>query len=152
NFDEDMHVAVVGGLINILMKAEDEGFTHLFQSEWFKKEVYKIVDNTIEDELKWGDYLLSFGPIPSLTREVFKSFMMYYANDRLKRIGLEPLYKDVKKTDIVDWFNIYKDINKDNTAQQEANALNYNIGAMDMDYDNKDLNELLKNLFVREAK
>lgn len=152
NFDEDMHVAVVGGLINILMKVEEEGFTELFKENWFENEVYKIVNEIVEDELKWGEYLLSFGPIPSLTKEVFKSFLMYYANDRLKRIGLKPLYNDAKKTDIVDWFNIYKDINKDNTAQQEANALNYNIGAMDMDYDDKDLNVLLKNLFDREAK
>lgn len=152
NFDEDMHVAVVGGLINILMKIEEEGFTDLFKTNWFENEVYRIVNEIVEDELKWGEYLLSFGPIPSLTKEVFKSFMMYYANDRLKRIGLKPLYNDTKKTDIVDWFNIYKDINKDNTAQQEANALNYNIGAMDMDYDDKDLNILLKNLFDREAK
>lgn len=152
NFDEDMHVAVVGGLINILMKIEEEGFTDLFKTNWFKNEVYRIVNEIVEDELKWGEYLLSFGPIPSLTKEVFKSFMMYYANDRLKRIGLEPLYNDTKKTDIVDWFNIYKDINKDNTAQQEANALNYNIGAMNMDYDDQDLNMLLNNLFDREAK
>ncbi len=151
NFDEDMHVAVVGGLINILKKIKDEGFTHFFTNSWFEETTYKIVKEIVEDELKWGDYLLSFGPIPSLTREVFKNFMEYYANDRLKRIGLKPLY-NVQKTDIVDWFNLYKDINKDNTAQQEATAINYNIGTMEMDYADKDLEKLLKELFIREAK
>ena len=152
NFDEDMHVAVVGGLINILKKIPEEGFTHLFKEKWFEEETYKIVEFIVEDELKWGDYLLSFGPIPSLTKEVFRNFMEYYANDRLRRIGLEPLYKDCKKSDIVDWFNTYKDINKDNTAQQEATALNYNIGTMEMDYGDKDLEKLLKELFIREAR
>lgn len=152
NFDEDMHVAVVGGLLNILRKIPEEGFSHLFKEKWFSETVTKIVHEIVEDELAWGDYLLSFGHIPSLTREVFKNFMEYYANDRLKRIGLEPLFKDVQKTDIVDWFNTYKDINKDNTAQQEATALNYNIGTMEMDYADKDLKKLLEDLFIREAK
>lgn len=152
NFDEDMHVAVVGGLLNILRKIPEEGFSHLFKEEWFTETTTKIVKEIVDDELAWGDYLLSFGHIPSLTKEVFKNFMEYYANDRLKRIGLEPLFKDVKKTDIVDWFNTYKDINKDNTAQQEATALNYNIGTMEMDYADKDLKKLLEDLFIREAK
>lgn len=152
NFDEDMHVAVVGGLLNILRKIPEEGFSHLFKEKWFSETVTKIVHEIVDDELAWGDYLLSFGHIPSLTREVFKNFMEYYANDRLKRIGLEPLFKDVQKTDIVDWFNTYKDINKDNTAQQEATALNYNIGTMEMDYADKDLKKLLADLFIREAK
>ena len=151
NFDEDMHVAVVGGLINILRRDESEGFTHLFKSTWFQEECYKIVEEIVKDEVKWGDYLLSFGPIPSLTREVFEVFMKHYANDRLERIGLEHLYKNVERIDIIDWFNTYKDINKDNTAQQEATALNYNIGSMDMDYEDKDLEKLLKRSFKRES-
>lgn len=152
NFDEDMHVAVVGGLINILMRNKEEGFTHLFENSWFKETCYEIVEEIVKDELEWGDYLLSFGQIPSLTKEVLESFMKYYANDRLNRVGLEPLYKDIKKIDVVDWFDHYKDINKDNTAQQEATALNYNIGSMEMDYDDNDLNKKLKELLKRNAK
>ncbi len=146
NFDEDMHVAVFGGLLNILRKNEHEGFTHLFKDKWFEKEAYKIVNQIVEDELEWAEYLLSFGPIPSLTKEVLINFMQYYANVRLENIGLEPLFKDNKKSDIVDWFIFYKNINKDNTAQQEAKALNYNIGTMEFDYGDKDLNDIIKKL------
>lgn len=152
NFDEDMHVAVVGGLIRILMRDESEGFTELFHSPWYKETVYAIVDSIVKDELSWAEYLLSFGPIPSLTMEVFDEFMKYYANDRLSRIGLDPLYPGVKKNDIVTWFDMYKDINKDNTAQQESTALNYNIGNMSMDYDDHDLQQMLKELLDRKAK
>jgi len=52
NFDEDMHVAVVGGLIRILMSNEEEGFTQYFKSDWFKNEVNLIVDGIVNDELK----------------------------------------------------------------------------------------------------
>lgn len=36
---------------------------------------------------------------------------------------------------------MYKDINKDNTAQQEAQALNYNIGTMTNDIMNINMQE-----------
>lgn len=151
NFDEDMHVAVIGGLIRILMRDEEEGFTHLFKSEWYQNEVKKIVTQIVDDELKWAEYLLSFGPIKSLTMDVFNRFMKYYANSRLAKIGLDPLYPNVPKDDMVTWFDMYKDINKDNTAQQESTALNYNIGNMNMDYDDNDLQKMLNELLDRKA-
>lgn len=152
NFDEDMHVAVIGGLIRHLMRDESEGFVELFKSDWYKKTIYKIVDEIVEDELNWASYLLSFGPIHSLTIQVFEDFIKYYANNRLSRIGMDNLYNDVKKTDIVTWFDMYKDINKDNTAQQESTAINYNIGNMSMDYGDNDLEQMLKELLDRNAK
>ncbi|MBU3830638.1 MAG: ribonucleotide-diphosphate reductase subunit beta [Candidatus Ureaplasma intestinipullorum] len=152
NFDEDMHVAVVGGLIRILMREEAEGFSELFKSAWFKTKVNEIVTSIVEDELKWAEYLLSFGPIPSLTIDVFTNFMHYYANDRMIKINLEPIFKNVSKPEIVTWFDMYKDINKDNTAQQESTALNYNIGNMSMDYNDNDLEKMLKELLDRNAK
>ena len=151
NFDEDMHVAVVGGLIRILMSNEEEGFTQYFKSDWFKNEVNLIVDGIVNDELKWAEYLLSFGPIKSLTMEVFNKFMKYYANSRLEKINLQPLYKNIEKDDMVTWFDMYKDINKDNTAQQESTALNYNIGNMSIDYDDNDLKQMLEELMNRKA-
>lgn len=151
NFDEDMHVAVVGGLIRILMSNEEEGFTQYFKSDWFKNEVNLIVDGIVNDELKWAEYLLSFGPIKSLTMEVFNKFMKYYANNRLEKINLPPLYKNIEKDDMVTWFDMYKDINKDNTAQQESTALNYNIGNMSINYDDNDLKQMLKELMNRKA-
>lgn len=146
NFDEDMHVAVISGLINILKTSQENGFIDLFTSGWFEEHTYEVVDGILKDELEWGKYLLSFGPIPGLTNAVFKEFMHYYANDRLKIIGLEPKYSSIKNMEIVEWFKIYKDINKDNTAQQEAQALNYNIGTMINDIGDADLIKALDEL------
>lgn len=152
NFDEDMHVSVVAGLIRILAREKSEGFKELIASDWYKNTVYEIVDQIVKDELEWAKYLLSFGSIPGLTIGVFENFIKYYANDRLKRINFEPLYKNIEKSDSVSWFDMYKDINKDNTAQQESTALNYNIGNMSIDYDKNDLDEMLKELLDRRAK
>lgn len=147
NFDEDMHVSLVGGVLNILSRKDDEGFADLMRSEWYKHHVINIVKNIVEDEVKWGEYLLSLGHVSGLTKSTLNSFMKYYANNRLEKIGFQPLYKEeVNKPDLVTWFENYKDINKDNTAQQEATAINYNIGTMALDYADKDLNGILVKL------
>lgn len=152
NFDEDMHVSVVAGLISILKADDSEGFAHLFKDNWFETKCYEIVQSVVNDELEWGSFLLSFGPVKSLTPDVFKEFMEFYANDRLSKIGLEPLYPERKvRAEIIDWFILYKDINKDNTAQQEATAINYNIGTMEADYHDKDLKKMLEELIAKRT-
>lgn len=152
NFDEDMHVAVVGGLLAILKTNINEGFSDLFTSGWFEDTCYMIVKDIVKDEVNWGNYLLSHGPVPGLTKEVFSEFMQHYANDRLGRLGLKPLYKVTDTSDIINWFDMYKDINKDNTAQQEATAINYNIGTMVDDLGSESLKETFETLLNRNIK
>ncbi len=142
NYDEDKHVAVIGSLLNILKNDKDEGFSNLFSSKWFEEEAIKIVKKVVTEELIWAKYLLDFGPIHSLTVGIFEEFIQYYANLRLKNIGIDSVYKINKDIEIVKWFEFYKDINKDNTAQQEQTAVSYNIGTMEFDIGEKDLESL----------
>lgn len=130
NFDEDLHITVMSGVIDILKKEDSEGFTELINSHWFNDMVKGVFREVVEDELSWGKHLLSFGNLPTLTMAVLDNFIKYYANMRCKNIIGETLYKDAVKSDVVDFFENYKDIDKDNTAQQEAEAINYNIGIL----------------------
>jgi ribonucleoside-diphosphate reductase beta chain len=133
NFDEDMHVLVMAGTLDILKKENVEGFAEIMDSPWYKEMVIGIFKEVVEDEISWGEHLLSFGPIPTLTMGVMDNFIKYYANTRCKAIIGETIYASAKKTDVESWFENYKDINKDNTAQQEAEATNYNIGILKND-------------------
>lgn len=130
--DENIHVSVMAGLLGILKKNKDEGFSELMQSDWYKKMVVDIIKSVVEDEIEWGGFLLSFGNIPSLTPTVIEKFMKYYGNERLKLIGFDPVYK-VDRIDIVDWFENYHDIDLDNVAGQESEALAYKIGILKND-------------------
>jgi len=129
NFDEDMHVDINAGLLAILAKNKDEGFQELMQSDWYPAMVVDVITSVVEDEIEWGNFLLSHGNIPSLTPAVIEKFMKYWGNERLERIGFDPVYK-VEKIDIVDWFNTYRDIDLDNIAGQEAEALAYKVGIL----------------------
>lgn len=151
NHDEDMHVAVFAGLLKILSTSAEEGFTHLFKSDWFSKTCHEIVATIVNEEIQWAEYLLSIGQVKGLTIAKITEFMQYYANNRLEKISIKPLYKLTKQPEIIKFFDMYKNINKDNTAQQESTALNYNIGKMNLDYDKYDLDEEFKKLFNRNA-
>ena len=79
-----------------------------------------------------AEYLLSIGPIPSLTREVVDKFLKYYVDVRVQQLGMEPMFNQ-EKTDVITWFENYKDLNKDNPALQESDLAVYSIGIMQND-------------------
>lgn len=129
NFDEDLHTSMIAGLIGILRKTKTEGFSELIKSEWFDEMVKKTFIDVLEDELEWADYLLSFGNIPTLTKKVIEQFMKYYVDLRMESIGVAKMYNQ-EKTDVVQWFESYKDMNLDNSALQESDAAVYSIGIL----------------------
>lgn len=129
NFDEDLHTRAISGTLNILKRNPEEGFAELINSEWYNNKVIEIFTEVYQDEMDWADYLLSFGNIPTLTKAVVSSFMKYYTDFRVTALGVKAIYNE-PKSDIVTWFEVYKNIDKDNTAQQEAEATNYSIGIL----------------------
>ena len=132
NFDEDLHTAVMSSVLNTLRSEQREGFTDLIDSEWFSTMVTDVFTQVYEDEMGWADHLLSYGDIPTLTPGVVSSFLKYYIDNRIGAIGVNKIYNE-PKSDVVVWFNQYKDLDLDNTAQQEAEATNYSIGILQDD-------------------
>jgi ribonucleoside-diphosphate reductase beta chain len=120
------------GTLNILKKEPEEGFKELMESKWYYNVVEETFRQVYEDEIKWGRYLLSIGPIPSLTEAVLEGFLKYYVDLRVKQLGQPTIYHQ-DKTDVVQWFENYKDMNKDNAALQESDLAVYSIGIMKND-------------------
>ena len=136
NFDEDFHISVMAGVLDILKREESEGFKELINTTWFTDMVESVFVEVVEDEISWGKHLLSFGPLPTLTIQVLDNFIKHYANLRSRHLlNGKVLYEGIVKSDVVDFFENYKDIDKDNTAQQEGEALGYNVGILVNDID-----------------
>lgn len=132
NFDEDIHTSMSNGLLNILKKEKDEGFSELMASDWYKDMVVETFKGVYEDEMEWARYLLSIGQIPTLTEKVVEQFLKYYVDLRMSQLGMDKIYGQ-EKTDVVQWFENYKDLNKDNAALQESDLAVYSIGIMKND-------------------
>ena len=132
NFDEDIHTAMGNGTLNILKKESTEGFREIMESEWYSDMVKSTMLGVYDDELKWADYLLSIGDIPTLTRGVIDQFLKFYVDLRITQLGFDKIFNQ-EKTDVVQWFEQYKDMNKDNSAMQESDLAVYSIGIMEND-------------------
>lgn len=132
NFDEDLHTSMVAGTLNILRKTQSEGFAEIIKSQWFNDMVKKTFEDVLKDEIEFAEYLLSFGDIPTLTITVIEQFMKFYVDKRVTDIGCEAIYNQ-EKTDVVQWFESYKDLNLDNSALQESDAAVYSIGILTND-------------------
>lgn len=132
NFDEDVHTSMGSGLLNILKKEPTEGFKEIMESQWYKDMVKKTFMEVYEDEKTWAEYLRTIGNIPGLTETVTERFLKFYVDFRISQIG-EPKIFNQEKTDVVQWFENYKDMNKDNAALQESDLAVYSIGIMKND-------------------
>jgi ribonucleoside-diphosphate reductase beta chain len=138
NFDEDIHTSMGNGTLNILKKEPSEGFKELMASDWYKNMVKDTLMKVYVDELAWADYLLSIGDIPTLTKGVIDQFLKYYVDLRSTQLGEEKIFNQ-DKTDVVQWFENYKDLNKDNAALQESDLAVYSIGIMKDDLPEEEL-------------
>jgi len=131
NFDEDMHVSVFGGLLNILNREDKEGFVDLMKSPQYPQMVKDTFSDVAKSEINWGKYLLGIGNIPGLTPKVLSNFVNYYVADRMNKLKIET--ENVKADDTIEWFKTYKDIDLDNVAGQESEGLAYQVGIIKND-------------------
>ena len=137
---DEMTVHTVTGstVLGLLRKDVNQGFSHLF--EWFDEEMIKFTEKTVNAELDWNDYLLEDGSIPGYNKNIGEHFIKYWADRRLKELKIQPIYNE-KKSDIIDWYNRYRDLNNTTTALQEADSTNYQKGKLSNDLDKFDLED-----------
>jgi len=124
NFDEDIHTSMCTGTLSILKKHSSEGFQEIMESPWYSDMVTNTFNDVYKDEVSWAEYLLSIGDIPSLTKPVVEQFLKYYVDLRVSQLGVNKIFNQ-KKTDVVQFFDSYKDLNLDNSAKQESDLAVY---------------------------
>ena len=132
NFDEDVHTNMGMGTLGTLKKEPTEGFSEIMKSQWYQDMVKGTLMECYADEKDFAKYLMSFGDIPSLTEAVIDNFLKYYVDLRSTQLA-QPKIFNQEKTDVIQWFETYKDINKDNSALQESDMAAYSIGIMKND-------------------
>ena len=135
---DEMTVHTVTGstVLGLLRKDKSQGFSHLF--EWFDEEMVKFTEKTVKAEMEWNDYLLEDGSIPGYNKNIGEHFIKYWADKRLKELKIQPIYNE-KRSDVIDWYNKYRDLNSTTTALQEADTTNYQKGKLTNDLDKFDI-------------
>ena len=137
-FDEmTVHTATGSNLINKLRK--DPSFKDEFESGWFDTMASDYLINVSTKEVAWATYLLESGDEPGFNLPICEHFIQYWTDRRLREINL-PLHFNVKKNDIEDWFDEYRNIKDKQSALQEISNINYQLGQTvnDLDLFDKD--------------
>jgi ribonucleoside-diphosphate reductase beta chain len=129
------HVPTGYSIMNILRDEEEQEFSHLFVNGWFEETALKIAKQVMDEEIAWSNYLLKDGEIPNYTREINEHFIKYQVQDKLRKIKVDytKLGLNEKRSDIIEWFDNYRDLNKSNTALQEADNLTYQKSTLQND-------------------
>ncbi|WP_292658688.1 ribonucleotide-diphosphate reductase subunit beta [Nitratifractor sp.] len=94
---------------------------------------YEMINEAVDIELEYGKYLLENYPIMGLTEELMEQTVYNYANDRLKKIGLDPIYKDSPQTYLQKLVEKHLRMNDVRSNFFESNVSNYAKSSIDLD-------------------
>jgi len=122
--DEVTHLLVFQNMINSMRKERPE----LFTPELTEK-VYTMFREAVELESGWGKHITG-GQILGLNDEIIEQYIQYLADDRLKKIGFDPLYNVAHPMKWVDGFST---LNEHKSNFFEATVTNYSKGSLSMD-------------------
>src|SRR5579862_2983916 len=123
--DEVIHAAITSEILKIFKSNPKEGFTDIYNENKIK-EAYRI---GVETEKKWADYLFQYGNMLGLIKEQFQLFAEYKANERLKILGIEPIYPKYTTNPLGNWYDEFVQKKKTQIAPQESELESYAIGA-----------------------
>ncbi len=128
------HVPVGHNILKKLKNEEHQGFSHLFTNGWFNRVATDMMIETVESDIIWAKYILSEGDIPGFNLPISKHFLRYQGQTRLNTLGVDELIYNEERSDIIKTFNTQKDLNLQNTAQQEAENSGYQKGVLKNDF------------------
>ena len=136
--DENLHLGFTQKLIKELMKNKEEGFVEI--AEELKDVVIEMYRDAANEEMAWADYIFSKGSLLGLNAEISKQYMQFITNERMKTIGLEPIFdKNIKNP--ITWINSFISSKGNSDAPQETEITSYNIGAVKSDLSTTDFSD-----------
>jgi len=94
---------------------------------------YEMIKEAVDIELEYGKYLLENYPIMGLTEELMEQTVYNYANDRLKKIGLEPIFSESSQTYLQKLVEKHLKMNDVRSNFFESNVSNYAKSSIDLD-------------------
>ncbi len=94
---------------------------------------YTMIQEAVAIELEYGNHLLERFPIMGVTPELMEKTVHNYANERLKAIGLDPIFQQSEDTYLQKLVTKHLGMNDTKTNFFEGNVANYSKGSIDLD-------------------
>lgn len=136
--DENLHMGFTSFLLKTLKENWEEGFQTIVNE--CEPIVIKMYEDAAKEEMEWANYLFNDGSMIGLNSEILTQYMRYLTNNRMKIIGLDPIFDKVQNP--INWINTWISSGTNiQAAAQETEIENYVVGAFKQDVDQSDFNE-----------
>jgi ribonucleoside-diphosphate reductase beta chain len=93
---------------------------------------HTMIEDAVKIELEYGNYLLDQFPIMGVTPELMEQTVHNYANDRLSKIGLDPIFKQSNTTYLQKLVTKHLEMNEVKSNFFESNVSNYAKSSIDL--------------------
>jgi ribonucleoside-diphosphate reductase beta chain len=93
---------------------------------------YTMIEDAVKIELEYGKYLLDQFPIMGVTPELMEQTVYNYANDRLTKIGLDPIFEQSNTTYLQKLVTKHLEMNEVKSNFFESNVSNYAKSSIDL--------------------
>jgi ribonucleoside-diphosphate reductase beta chain len=125
--DEVTHLLIYQNMIKDLKKERPDLFT-----TQLIEEVEDMFKEAVELETAWGKYITD-GEILGLTDKLIEDYIKYLANQRLSKVGMQPLY--LVNENPLKWVDDFAKFNDQRTNFFEGNVTNYTKGSLTFEDD-----------------
>lgn len=122
NRDEITHLVLFQNIIREIKKENPKLISREVEQEF--REMMQI---GVEHEIKWGCYVTD-NAIMGINDQLIEQYIKYLSNQRLKAIGIMPLYPEVSKNPMA-WIESFSNLNQTKTDFFEAKVTNYTKAA-----------------------
>ena len=122
--DEISHLLVFQNMLNSLRKERPELF-----SPALEEQVYEMFKEAVALETEWGKHVTN-GQILGFNDEIIDQYIRYLADDRLKAVGMKPLYN---VSHPIKWVDSFSKFNEQKSNFFEATVTNYSKGSLSFD-------------------
>lgn len=138
NRDENLHMGFTSFLVKTLKEEWSEGFQQIANE--CQPLVIKMYEDAAKEELEWAEYLFKDGSMIGLNAEILTQYMKWLTNNRMKIIGLDPIFDKVQNP--ISWINVWTGGSTQvQSAPQETELQSYVSGSFKQDLDEESWDE-----------
>lgn len=120
------------------MKSGKEGQLWKEVTEECEDETYKIFKTVVDQEKEWCKYLFKDGSMIGLNETILCQYLEFISNARMRAIGMEPFFPEVKSNPIP-WINAWLTSDNVQVAPQEVEISSYLVSQVDTQIQDGDL-------------
>lgn len=120
------------------MKSGQEGELWKEVTEECEAETYEIFKIVVDQEKEWCKYLFKDGSMIGLNETILNQYLEFIANTRMKAIGMELFFPEVKNNPLP-WINAWLTSDNVQVAPQEVEISSYLTSQVDSNVSKDDL-------------